>query len=283
MTRQQLFDKIKEKESFLCVGLDPDLSKIPQHLLKTEDPIFEFNKQIIDATLPHAIAYKPNVAFYEALGSKGWRSLERTMEYMPNSVFKIADAKRADIGNTSKMYAKAFFENMNFDAVTVQPYMGHDSVTPFLEYERKWVILLASTSNAGSFDIQELLVDNNSEKLYERVMRKSQEWGNKNNMMYVVGATRIETLINIRFIVPDHFLLIPGIGAQGGDLDLVCRYGMNKQCGMFVNASRSILYAGDGEDFAEKAGEEAKKMQQTMAKCLMRPNVRVNGFIDKIS
>ncbi len=283
MTRQQLFDKIKEKESFLCVGLDPDMSRIPKHLLSTDDPIFEFNKQIIDATLPYTIAYKPNVAFYEALGSKGWESLEKTMEYMPDSVFKIADAKRADIGNTSKMYAKAFFENMNFDAVTVAPYMGHDSVMPFLEYERKWVILLASTSNTGSFDIQELLVDNNSEKLYERVMRKSQEWGNKNNMMYVVGATRIETLINIRFIVPDHFLLIPGIGAQGGDLDLVCRYGMNKQCGMFVNSSRSIIYAGDGEDFAEKAAAEARKMQQTMAKCLMKPNVRVNGFIDKIS
>ena len=283
MTRQQLFDKIKEKESFLCVGLDPDMNKIPKHLLELDDPIFEFNKQIIDATLPYAVAYKPNVAFYEALGSKGWESLEKTMEYMPNSVFKIADAKRADIGNTSKMYAKAFFENMNFDAVTVAPYMGRDSVKPFLEYDRKWVILLAATSNQGSFDFQELLVDNNSEKLYERVMRKSQEWGNTNNLMYVIGATRIETLINIRFIVPDHFLLIPGIGIQGGDLDLVCRYGMNKQCGMLVNSARSIIYAGDGEDFAEQAGLEARKMQQTMAKCLMRPNVRVDGFIDKIT
>ncbi len=283
MTKQQLFDKIKEKESFLCVGLDPDMEKIPKHLLELEDPIFEFNKQIIDATLPYAVAYKPNVAFYEALGSKGWASLEKTMEYMPNSVFRIADAKRADIGNTSKMYAKAFFENMNFDAVTIAPYMGRDSVKPFLEYDRKWVILLAATSNQGSFDFQELLVDNNSEKLYERVMRKSQEWGNTNNLMYVIGATRIETLINIRFIVPDHFLLIPGIGIQGGDLDLVCRYGMNKHCGMLVNSARSIIYAGDGEDFAEKAGLEARKMQQTMAKCLMRPNVRVDGFIDKIS
>ena len=281
MTRQQLFDKIKEKESFLCVGLDPDLSKLPKHLLREEDPVFEFNKQIIDATAPYAVAYKPNIAFYEALGSKGWVSLEKTMAYMPEHVFTIADAKRADIGNTSHMYARAFFEQMNFDAVTVAPYMGSDSVAPFFEYERKWVILLAATSNNGSFDFQELMVDHNSEKLYERIVRKSQQWGNPNNLMYVIGATRVETLIKIRFLIPDHFLLIPGIGAQGGDLDMVCRYGMNRHCGLLVNAARSIIYAGSGEDFAEKAGLEARKMQQTMAESLLNENLKVAGFIDR--
>ncbi len=283
MTRQQLFDKIKEKESFLCVGLDPDLDKIPEHIRKMDDPIFEFNKRIIDATAPYAVAYKPNIAFYEVLGAEGWRSLERTMEYMPKDVFTIADAKRADIGNTSRMYAKAFFDNMDFDAVTVAPYMGQDSVTPFLEFDRKWVILLGATSNTGSFDFQELMVDNNSEKLYERIIRKSREWGNPNNLMYVVGATRAESLINVRFIIPDHFLLIPGVGAQGGDLAQVSRYGMNKQCGLFVNSSRGIIYAGSGEDFAEKAGEAAREMQQQMAKSLIDlPSNRVSGIIDKI-
>ncbi len=283
MTRQQLFDKIKEKESFLCVGLDPDLNKIPAHIRQMEDPIFEFNKRIIDATAPYAVAYKPNIAFYEVLGAEGWRSLERTMEYMPRDVFTIADAKRADIGNTSRMYAKAFFENMDFDAVTVAPYMGHDSVLPFLEFERKWVILLSATSNKGSFDFQELLVDNNSEKLYERIIRKSQEWGNPNNIMYVVGATRSESLFKVRSIIPDHFLLIPGVGAQGGDLAQVCRYGMNKQCGLFVNSSRGIIYAGDGEDFGEKAAAAARGMQQYMAKSLIDlPSSRVSGIIDKV-
>ena len=283
MTRQQLFDKIKEKESFLCVGLDPDISKFPAHIRQMEDPIFEFNKRVIDATAPYAVAYKPNIAFYEALGAEGWRSLERTMEYMPKDVFTIADAKRADIGNTSKMYARAFFEHMDFDAVTVAPYMGEDSVTPFLEFDRKWVILLAATSNSGSFDFQELMVDNNSEKLYERIIRKSQRWGNPNNLMYVIGATRVESLINVRIVIPDHFLLIPGVGAQGGDLEQVCKYGMNKQCGLFVNSSRGIIYAGDGEDFAEKSAAVARELQQQMAKCMIdSPAIKISGIIDRV-
>ena len=283
MTRQQLIDQIKERGSFLCVGLDPDLNKIPAHIRKMDDPIFEFNKRIIDATAPYAVAYKPNIAFYEALGAEGWRSLERTMEYIPKDFFTIADAKRADIGNTSKMYAKAFFENMDFDAVTVAPYMGEDSVSPFLEFEGKWVILLAATSNIGSFDFQELLVDNNSEKVYERIIRKSQEWGNPDNLMYVVGATRAESLFKVRSIIPDHFLLIPGVGAQGGDLAQVCRYGMNKQCGLFVNSSRGIIYAGSGEDFAEKAAAAAREMQQYMARCLTElPAKRISGLVEKI-
>jgi len=265
MTRQQLFEKIREKDSFLCVGLDTDINKIPKHLLKLEDPIFEFNKQIIDATLPYAVAYKPNLAFYEAHGSKGLASLEKTMEYIPKEVFTIADAKRGDIGNTSTMYAKAFFENMNFDAVTVAPYMGKDSVSPYLEFSRKWVILLAATSNPGSFDFQDLMVENSSEKLFERVIRKSAEWGNPNNLMYVVGATRPESLIGVRAIVPDNFLLIPGVGAQGGSLSEVCKYGMNHQCGLLVNSSRGIIYAGDGEDFAEKAAYQAQMLQQEMS------------------
>ncbi|MEQ8473344.1 MAG: orotidine-5'-phosphate decarboxylase [Marinoscillum sp.] len=265
MTRQQLFDKIRQKESFLCVGLDTDLTRLPKHLLDTEDPIFEFNKQIIDATLPYAVAYKPNLAFYEAYGSKGLASLEKTMEYIPRDIFTIADAKRGDIGNTSNMYAKAFFENMDFDAVTVAPYMGEDSVTPYLEYSRKWVVLLAATSNKGSFDFQELMMEGTGEKLYEQVIKKSTEWSNPNNMMYVVGATRAESLIGVRRLIPDHFLLIPGVGAQGGSLEQVCRYGMNKQCGLLVNSSRGIIYAGSDEDFAEKAAEAAKNLQIQMA------------------
>lgn len=270
MTRQQLFDKIKEKESFLCVGLDTDTQKIPKHLLKEADPIFEFNKQIIDATYDYALAYKPNLAFYEAHGSKGWESLEKTMEYMPKDVFKIADAKRGDIGNTSAMYARSFFEMMDFDAVTVAPYMGEDSITPFFKYSRKWVILLAATSNTGSFDFQELMIENTSEKLYETVIKKSAEWGNPNNLMYVVGATRPESLLSIRATIPEHFLLIPGIGAQGGNLDLVCKYGMNKQVGLIINASRSIIYAGKDKKFGAAAGEAAKGIQQQMAATLNR-------------
>ncbi|MEM9329356.1 MAG: orotidine-5'-phosphate decarboxylase [Bacteroidota bacterium] len=277
MTRHQLFDKIKEKESFLCVGLDPDLSKLPKHLLKAADPIFEFNKVIIDATAEFAVAYKPNIAFYEAHGTKGWEALEKTMDYMPKGLFTIADAKRADIGNTSSMYARAFFEQMDFDAITVAPYMGQDSIEPFLQYDRKWVILLAATSNVGSLDFQELLVDGSSEKLYERVIRKSQHWGNPNNLMYVMGATRVESLINIRVTVPEHFLLIPGVGAQGGDLAAVCKYGMNKQCGLLVNSSRGIIYASNGEDFAEAAGTEAKKLQQEMARQLQDASDRMKG------
>ncbi len=265
MTRLQLYDKIKEKESFLCIGLDTDITKIPKHLLNEEDPIFAFNKAIIDATESYAVAYKPNIAFYESLGSVGWASLEKTMDYMPKHVFKIADAKRGDIGNSSTMYAKAFFENMNFDAVTVSPYMGMDSIMPFLEFERKWVIVLAATSNEGSFDFQNLLVEDGSEKLHERIIRKSAEWGNPNNTMYVVGATRFESLVNIRRLVPDNFLLIPGVGAQGGDLASVCKFGMNKQCGLLINSSRSIIYADSGPDFAKAAEQEAKKLQVQMA------------------
>ncbi len=268
MTRLQLYDKIRDKESFLCVGLDTDITKIPKHLLKEDDPVFSFNKQIIDATHQYAVAYKPNIAFYEAQGTKGWESLEKTMEYIPDNIFTIADAKRADIGNTSAMYAKAFFEKMNFDSITVSPYMGHDSIKPFLEFDRKWVIILAATSNAGSFDFQNLLVEDGSESLHERVIRKSSEWGNKNNTMYVVGATRVESLVNIRRLIPDHFLLIPGVGAQGGDLHSVCHYGMNSRCGLLVNASRSILYADSSPNFAEAAGAEAKKLSVQMAQHL---------------
>ncbi|MEP5614161.1 MAG: orotidine-5'-phosphate decarboxylase [Cyclobacteriaceae bacterium] len=265
MTRLQLYDKIKDKESFLCVGLDTDISKIPKHLLQEADPIFAFNKQIIDATHQYAVAYKPNIAFYESQGAKGWESLEKTVAYIPKDIFTIADAKRADIGNTSSMYAKAFFERMNFDSITVSPYMGKDSVQPFLEFDRKWVIILAATSNSGSLDFQHLLVEDGSESLHERVIRKSKEWGNRNNTMYVVGATRVESLVNIRRLIPDHFLLIPGVGAQGGDLASVCKFGMNKQCGLLVNSSRSILYADSSKDFAEVAGREAKKLQVEMA------------------
>lgn len=270
MTRLQLFDKIKEKESFLCVGLDPDLTKIPKHLLKEEDPIFAFNKQIIDATQEYAVAYKPNIAFYESLGAKGWESLEKTVEYIPKGIFTIADAKRADIGNTSAMYAKAFFEKMNFDSITVSPYMGSDSIKPFFDFERKWVIILASTSNEGSFDFQNLLVEDGSENLHERVIRKSSEWGNRNNTMYVVGATRVESLVNIRRLIPDHFLLIPGVGAQGGSLAAVCKFGMNKQCGLLVNSARGIIYADNSENFAAAAGSEAKKLQVQMAEYLQK-------------
>lgn len=264
MTRQQLFELIKKKESFLCVGLDPDLSKIPSHIRKLDDPIFEFNKQIIDATIEYAVAYKPNVAFYEALGAKGWESLQKTAEYLPKDVFKIADAKRADIGNTSKQYAHAFFDQMNFDAITVSPYMGKDSITPFMEFSRRWVVILASTSNPGGIDFQDLLVKEGSEKLFELIIRKSARWGTYNNTMYVVGATRPEVLLGLRTIIPDHFLLIPGVGAQGGSLRAVCRYGMNKQCGLLVNSSRGIIYAGDGEDFAAKAEKEARNIQFQM-------------------
>ncbi|MEO9474958.1 MAG: orotidine-5'-phosphate decarboxylase [Cyclobacteriaceae bacterium] len=265
MTRTELFNKILEKESFLCVGLDTDINLIPSHLKSLEDPVFEFNKRIIDATYKYAVAYKPNLAFYEAMGSKGLESLEKTLEYIPEDVFTIADAKRADIGNTSNMYARAFFEQMSFDSITVNPYMGEDSVTPFLSHEGKWVILLAATSNKGSFDFQDLMTEQSSEKLYERVIRKSAEWGTPDNLMYVVGATRAETLVTVRMIVPDHFLLIPGVGAQGGSLEAVCKYGMNKQCGLLVNSSRGIIYAGNGEDFADKSAEVARELQEKMS------------------
>lgn len=270
MTRKQLFDKIKEKESFLCVGLDTDIKKIPSHLLSSQDPIFEFNKQIIDATHQYAVAYKPNTAFYEAQGAQGWESLQKTLEYIPEDVFTIADAKRADIGNTSSMYARAFFENMNFDSVTVAPYMGSDSVKPFLEFKEKWVILLAATSNPGGHDFQNLIVNDSGEKLYEQVIRQSAKWGNSDNLMYVVGATRPEALADIRKIVPEHFLLIPGVGAQGGDLDAVCKHGMNDQCGLLVNSSRGIIYSDDTVNFGKASGIQAQKVQSEMAKILQR-------------
>lgn len=265
MNRTELFNKIVEKESFLCIGLDTDINLIPSHLKSADDPIFEFNKQIIDATHKYAVAYKPNIAFYEAMGSKGWESLQKTIEYIPDELFTIADAKRADIGNTSNMYAKAFFENLSFDSITVSPYMGEDSVRPFLNHENKWAILLAATSNSGSFDFQDLMIESHSEKLFERVLRKSAKWGTPDNMMYVIGATRSETLVTVRTIVPEHFLLIPGVGAQGGSLESVCKYGMNKQCGLLVNSSRGIIYAGQNKDFATKSAQAAQDLQEKMS------------------
>jgi len=272
MTRDELVQKIVEKKSYLCVGLDTDIQKIPKHLLSSEDPIFEFNKQIIDATAPYCVAYKPNMAFYEALGSKGWTSLEKTLAYIPKDIFTIADAKRGDIGNTSKLYAKAFFENMNFDSLTVAPYMGEDSVKPFMEFDNKWVILLALTSNIGSNDFQHLKVldednffDVTTHDMYEFVIKKALTWGDKSNMMFVVGATQTESIEMIRALAPDHFLLVPGVGAQGGSLEDVSREGMNKECGLLVNSSRSIIYASSGNDFAQDAANEAKKIQKQMA------------------
>jgi len=263
MTRQELFEQIKIKQSFLCVGLDTDLNKIPSHLQKEADPIFEFNKQIIDQTADFAVAYKPNVAFYEALGPRGWESLSKTLDYIPKNIFTIADAKRGDIGNTSGLYAKAFFETMDFDSITVAPYMGIDSVSPFLSYENKWVILLALTSNEGSLDFQfsEL---KNGKHLYQEVLEKSSKWGNQDNMMYVVGATRGEKIGEVRQIVPDHFFLVPGVGAQGGSLTNVAKYGMNSSCGLLVNSSRGIIYAGSGADFGMAARKEVEKLQQEM-------------------
>ena len=267
MTRQELFENIKKKQSFLCVGLDTDIKKIPQHLLKEEDPIFEFNKAIIEATAPYCVAYKPNLAFYEAFGVKGMISFEKTIKYLKDNYpdqFIVADAKRGDIGNTSAMYARTFFEEYNVDSLTVAPYMGEDSVSPFLKYEGKWVILLALTSNKGSLDFQ-FMEDNDGERLFEKVLRTSQKWGNADNMMYVVGATQGGMLEDIRRIVPDHFLLVPGIGAQGGSLQEVVKYGMNSTCGLLVNSSRAIIYADNTERFAEVAGQKAKEVQQQMA------------------
>ncbi len=273
MDKAQIIEVIQKKKSFLCVGLDTDLKKIPEHLLSSEDPIFEFNKAIIDATLPYTLAYKPNLAFYETQGWKGLLSLEKTVAYIRSkheNAFLIADAKRGDIGNTSTQYAISFFgqknENHNFDAVTVAPYMGEDSVKPFLEFENKWVILLALTSNKGASDFQ--LLKYNNKYLFETVLETSKQWGDSSKMMYVVGATQAEMLTDIRKIVPDNFLLIPGVGAQGGKLEDVVKYGMNNDCGLIVNASRSIIYASQGEYFAHKAGEEAYNMQQEMKKYL---------------
>ena len=274
MNYTELFEQIKKKKSFLCVGLDSDIAKIPQHLLTAEDPVFEFNKAIIDATAGVTIAYKPNIAFYESRGVEGWKSLEKTVKYIREhypEIFTIADAKRGDIGNTSQMYAKAFLETLEFDSITVAPYMGEDSVTPFLQYEGKWVVLLALTSNKGAFDFQ--FFESNGQKLYEKVLEKSQEWGNAENMMYVVGATKAQMLEGIRKIVPDHFLLVPGVGAQGGSLEEVARYGMKSHCGLVVNSSRGIIFADRTENFARHAGEEAWKLQQDMERLLREGGV----------
>ena len=268
MNRKELFEQIKKKQSFLCVGLDVDLKKVPEHLLKEEDPIFAFNKAIIDATAPYCVAYKPNLAFYEAFGVKGLMAFEKTVKYLKENYpeqFVIADAKRGDIGNTSKMYARTFFGEYDVDALTVAPYMGEDSVTPFLDgYDNKWVILLALTSNKGSFDFQ-LTEDKGGERLFEKVIRKSQEWGNDENMMYVVGATRGEMFTDIRKAAPNAFLLVPGVGAQGGSLQDVCKYGIIKDCGLLVNSSRGIIYADNTENFAKVAGQKAKELQAEMA------------------
>ena len=267
MNRQQLIEQIMLKKSFLCVGLDTDTKKIPQHLLNEEDPIFAFNKAIIDATAPYCVSYKPNLAFYEAFGIKGMMAFEKTINYLkenyPNH-FIIADAKRGDIGNTSAMYARTFFEEYNIDALTVAPYMGEDSVTPFRGYQDKWVVLLALTSNKGSHDFQ-LTADTEGERLFEKVLRRSQEWGNDENMMYVVGATQGAMFADIRKLAPNHFLLVPGVGAQGGSLQEVCKYGMIKDCGLLVNSSRGIIYASNQEDFAEVAAQKAKELQLEMA------------------
>lgn len=275
MTRQDLINQIKEKRSFLCIGLDTDIKKIPEHLLKEEDPIFAFNKAVIDATAPYCVSYKPNLAFYEAAGVKGMVSFEKTIKYLNDNYpqhFIIADAKRGDIGNTSAMYARTFFEEYNLDALTVAPYMGEDSVTPFLGYAGKWVILLALTSNKGSHDFQ-LTEDSTGKRLFEKVIQKSQQWGNQENMMYVVGATQGEMFKDIRNAAPDHFLLVPGVGAQGGSLHEVCKYGMTTDCGLLVNSSRGIIYASKGNDFAEAAAKSAQALQAEMAAELDNMNI----------
>lgn len=266
MNKQELTNEIFKKKTFLCVGLDTDLKKIPQHLLTEEDPIFAFNKAIVDATAPYCVAYKPNLAFYEAFGVKGIVAFEKTIQYIQAKYphhFIIADAKRGDIGNTSAMYARTFFEEYNLDALTVAPYMGEDSVTPFLGYDGKWVILLALTSNKGSLDFQ-MTEDKNGVRLFEKVLSKSQEWGNSENMMYVVGATQGSMFQDIRRLAPDHFLLVPGVGAQGGSLQEVCKYGMTRDCGLLVNSSRGIIYASAGTDFAEAAAQKAQELQTQM-------------------
>ena len=274
MNKKDIIHQIKAKKSFLCVGLDTDIKKIPQHLLKEEDPVFAFNKAIIDATAEYAVAYKPNTAFYEVYGAKGWASLEKTINYIKKNypeIFVIADAKRGDIGNTSANYARAFFETLKADALTVAPYMGVDSVEPFLGFEDKWVVLLALTSNKGSKDFQYLNAE--GKELYKNVLMRSQEWADDNKMMYVVGATHPEELGEIRKMLPNHFFLVPGVGAQGGDLQAVAKHGLNDQVGLLVNSSRGIIYASNGEDFAEKAAGEAKKLQQQMEELLKANNL----------
>ena len=274
MNHSQLFGNVVRKRSFLCVGLDSEIEKIPAFLLKEKDPVFEFNKRIVDATHKYTVAYKPNVAFYECNGAAGWATLESTVKYIHKKypdILLIADAKRGDIGNTSKMYARAFLENMPFDAVTVVPYMGEDSVTPFLSYADKWIVLLALTSNKGADDFQ--YHDEDGIKLFERVLTVSQKWGDINNMMYVVGATRAEKLKDIRKLVPDHFLLVPGVGAQGGSLQDVARYGMNNRCGLLVNSSRGIIFADSTADFARVAGQKAQEIQLEMEQYLSERNL----------
>lgn len=275
MTREQLFENIRNKKSFLCVGLDSDIAKIPEHLFENEDALFEFNKAIIDAIAPYCVAYKPNLAFYESLGLEGWDVLDRTVEYIKSNYpdqFIIADAKRGDIGNTSTMYAKTFFGNMDFDSVTVVPYMGEDSVKPFLEYEGKWVTVLALTSNKGAFDFQ-FSEDAEGVKLFEKVLKVSSKWGSADNMMYVVGATKAEMLSDIRNIIPEHFLLVPGVGAQGGSLQEVAKNGLNNQCGLLVNSSRAIIYADNTENFATSAAIAAQAVQAEMESILKQNNL----------
>lgn len=266
MTYDQLFRQIHLKKSFLCVGLDPDIQKLPAHLTGSQEPLFDFCRAIVDATAPYCVAYKPNTAFFESCGAAGWESLEKTVAYIKKNypeILTIADAKRADIGNTSAMYARTFFDTMDFDAVTVAPYMGSDSVKPFLEFENKWVVLLALTSNKGGADFQ-LLPFADGEPLYRKVLETSRQWASKERMMYVVGATKAEHLADIRKIVPEHFLLVPGVGAQGGSLEEVCKYGLNDLCGLLINSSRGIIYASSGDDFAQAAAREAEKLQQAM-------------------
>lgn len=267
MNRTQLINSIRQKKSFLCVGLDTDITKLPNHLSGHPDAVFEFNKAIIDATLAYCVSYKINTAFYESQGLKGWESMEKTLRYIPDTHFTIADAKRGDIGNTSAHYAKTFFEVLPFDAITVAPYMGEDSIRPFLDYTHKWTIVLGLTSNAGSNDFQRLKIAGTQpeKNLYESVLMKTASWGTAENMMFVVGATRSEDLAHIRSIIPDHFLLVPGVGAQGGSLQEVARQGCNKDCGLLVNASRAIQFASGGEDFAEKAAWAAKAYRDEMA------------------
>lgn len=270
MTKQELIEQIKIKRSFLCVGLDTDIKKIPSHLLSCDDPIFTFNKDIIDSTADYCIAYKPNLAFYESHGVKGWISFGKTIKYLNENYphhFIIADAKRGDIGNTSAMYARTFFEEMDIDSLTVAPYMGEDSVVPFLQYSGKWVILLALTSNKGSMDFQ-LTEDKEGNRLFETVLRKSSQWGSSDNMMYVVGATRGKLFSDVRRIVPHHFLLVPGVGAQGGSLEEVCEYGMTEECSLIVNSSRGIIYADSSQDYAKAAGEKAQELQEQMSSIL---------------
>ncbi len=268
MNRAQLIQEIKNKSSFLCVGLDTDIKKIPSHLLSETNPVFEFNKAIIDATKDHCVSYKINTAFYESLGSKGWETMERTLNYIPENIFTIADAKRGDIGNTSDMYARAFFETLGFNALTLAPYMGKDSIAPFFNYENKFGIVLALTSNPGSADYEQKNIG--KEKLYELVIKTTSEIGNPSNLMFVVGATKAEEFANIRKIIPEHFLLVPGVGVQGGSLSNVAKHGMNKDCGLLVNASRSIIYAGKGKDFAQNAKQEAKQMNMEMKNLLLK-------------